>query len=226
MRLVGGFGTLCDPLHSGIVEVYHFGEWGALCFDGRKDDRLVADVVCRQLGFPHGTPVDPTEAEEINDYDDYRFFFTALAPEAVEESQRPQERFWLSAATCRGPEERLVDCDLGPGFRTANRGCTATGVTRFQAACRQFAVSAALEDVTTPGAGTNVLSRCMHASECLQHAKPSSNCPDRDLVGSCINLNAAVQLDRMIHLFLHLSMQVTLSTRNLHENDSELHGAM
>ena len=67
MRLVGGFGTLCDPLHSGFTEVFHDGEWGAIClepFSGSTnppEDRLVADVVCRQLGFPHGTLVIPRE---------------------------------------------------------------------------------------------------------------------------------------------------------------------
>eukprot|EP00892_Ulva_mutabilis_P004105 jgi/Ulvmu1/2066/UM121_0007.1 len=149
VRLVGGFGTLCDPLHNGIVEVFHFGEWGALCFDDRSNDRLVADVVCRQLGFLHGTPVDPTNADA--DANDYSFVGFGAPEGAEEESELPQERFWLSEASCRGPEDRLVDCDLGVGFRTNNRGCTGR-VTRFRAACRQFAVSAALEDVATPGA--------------------------------------------------------------------------
>ena len=162
MRLVGGFGTLCDPLHSGIVEVYHFGEWGALCFDGRLTDQLVAEVVCRQLGFPHGTPVDPIEPDEINSYDDDSFLLSLARTGVLEESQRPQERFWLSSAACRGPEERLVDCDLGRGFRGANEGCNRAGVTRFQAACRQFAVSEALEDVTTPYACAVLLRRLMH----------------------------------------------------------------
>ena len=149
MRLVGGFGTLCDPLHTGVVEVFHFGEWGALCFGSSDDDQLVADVVCRQLGFPHGTPVDPREAQtEVSEYSFYGGLY-----DTPDESEGPQERFWLSAASCRGSEERLVDCDIRPGFRTANEGCTGTSVTRFQAACRQFAVSEALEDVTTPGAG-------------------------------------------------------------------------
>eukprot|EP00892_Ulva_mutabilis_P002373 jgi/Ulvmu1/12136/UM084_0063.1 len=151
VRLVGGFGTLCDPLHTGIVEVFHFGEWGALCFDDRDDDMLVADVVCRQLGFPHGTPVDPTEAE-VDSTPDYYFGPFGPGSGVTEESQLPQERFWLSAASCRGTEVRLVDCDLGPGFRTNNRGCRGAAGTRFQAACRQFAVSEALEDVATPGA--------------------------------------------------------------------------
>ena len=67
MRLVGGFGTLCDPLHSGFAEVFHDGEWGAICLEpfsrstNPPEDRLVADVVCRQLGFPHGSLVIPRE---------------------------------------------------------------------------------------------------------------------------------------------------------------------
>ena len=64
MRLTGGSGTPCDPLHSGFVEVYHAGEWGRIClgpFESRAEpaDTLVADVACRQLGFPHGTLVIP-----------------------------------------------------------------------------------------------------------------------------------------------------------------------
>ena len=68
MRLRGGFGTPCDPLHSGFVEIFHDGEWGRVCLEAfdynqEPDDRLVADVACRQLGFPHGTLVIPSEGE-------------------------------------------------------------------------------------------------------------------------------------------------------------------
>jgi len=60
VRLRGGFGTPCDAVYSGFVEVYHFEEWGAICIGDDVSDTLAADVVCRQLGFPHGTAVDPT----------------------------------------------------------------------------------------------------------------------------------------------------------------------
>ena len=68
VRLVGGFGTPCDPLHSGFVEIFHDDDWGRIClhpFDNKREpeDRLVADVACRQLGFPHGTLVLPRAGE-------------------------------------------------------------------------------------------------------------------------------------------------------------------
>ena len=66
MRVRGGFGNLCDPIHSGFIEVLHSGEWGSICTEqtreNRAEDNLVADVVCRQLGFPHGTRIDPLRA--------------------------------------------------------------------------------------------------------------------------------------------------------------------
>ena len=39
---------------SGVVEVYVAGEWVGVCTDewGRED----SEVVCRQLGYPTGTP--------------------------------------------------------------------------------------------------------------------------------------------------------------------------
>ena len=156
VRLVGGFGTLCDPLHTGIVEVFHDDEWGALCLDTTPPDTLVADVVCRQLGFPHGSPSDPRVARvgpAAADDDDR---YDAGYQERPEESEIPQERFWLTEVNCRGPEAALADCDLGPGFVQGLSSCSEGSggpVRRFHAACRQFAVDEALEAVTTPGAG-------------------------------------------------------------------------
>lgn len=142
VRLRGGFGTPCDPLHSGFIEVLHDAEWGSICTSARaqmsaEDDR-VADVTCRQLGFPHGTRVNPLSAIPTGD--------------AVEEAEEPSERFWLSSVTCRGPEGRLIDCDLGPGFRENNAGCSPED-TRIHGACRQFPVAEAFEAKTTPDAG-------------------------------------------------------------------------
>ena len=154
MRLRGGFGTPCDAVYSGFVEVFHRGEWGAICQATNGADRLVADVVCRQIGFPHGTVIDPAtippDQERIeNDYGGYTYGPYIQEEEEAEESQ---ERFWLNRVSCFGPEEKLVDCDLGRGFRSDNAGCRASPF-RFTVACRTFPVAEALESVTTPGAG-------------------------------------------------------------------------
>lgn len=156
VRLRGGFGTPCDPLHSGFVEVFNAGEWGAIC-DGefaRRRDFLVADVVCRQLGFPHGTVVD-SETTRPDLYFDYYF-----NDDIGEESEVPLGRVWLNAIQCSGPESRLVDCNLGPGFLPAasvEQACFRLGSeappSRLYVACRKFAIPEALEAVVAPAAG-------------------------------------------------------------------------
>lgn len=161
VRLRGGFGTLCDPIHSGYVEILHLGEWGSICTDRRAEDaaqdRLVSDVVCRQLGFPHGTRVDPLTAREpppndtMKPYiaDNYGNYYDYALN--VEEAEEAVDLFWLSDVACTGPEDRLTDCGLGQGFRK-NIGCA--GIRhRLHVACREFPVLDALEEITTPGAG-------------------------------------------------------------------------
>ena len=157
MRLRGGFGTLCDPVYTGFVEVFHFDEWGAICTGDDQEDRLAADVVCRQLGFPHGTMVDaetnPPDRERI--YDDYGGYSYIDYVAEMEENLAPQDRFWLNVLNCRGPEDTILDCDLGQGFRSNNAGCSSP--VRLTVACRTFPITAALEDDTTPGAGAHLL---------------------------------------------------------------------
>eukprot|EP00892_Ulva_mutabilis_P008497 jgi/Ulvmu1/6019/UM260_0003.1 len=145
VRLRGGFGTPCDPVHSGFVEVFHEQEWGALCFGADYGDARVADVVCRQLGLPHGTVVDPKTNPPPGQLGSRRAADT-------EEATEPQERFWLTSVECRGPEDELLECGLGDGFSTDNAGCNPSRSIRFTVACRSFAVTEALENVTTPGA--------------------------------------------------------------------------
>lgn len=125
-------------------------EWGAICNGLSIENPLVSDVVCRQLGFPHGTIVDPTTnpPDPVPGMIDYY----AYPDYAQEEAEEPSERFWLDDVFCRGPEARLIDCQLGQGFRQGNAGCTLNPL-RVTIACRKFAVSEALEDVTTPRAG-------------------------------------------------------------------------
>lgn len=160
VRLRGGFGTPRSPIHTGFVEVLHNSEWGAICAGLSDRGVLMADVVCRQLGFPHGTAVDPTTNPQSMDQSDPTF----RSGIDVEESQEPYERFWLTAVTCNGVEERLVDCIGGRAFLTdavgrrafridgVGRACNSQSL-RLTVACRSFAVPEALEAVSTPGAG-------------------------------------------------------------------------
>eukprot|EP00892_Ulva_mutabilis_P007291 jgi/Ulvmu1/4934/UM204_0006.1 len=165
VRLRGGFGTLCDPIHTGFVEVLHFDEWGSICTDqfseNRAEDNLVADVVCRQLGFPHGTRVDPLTARPPpptpdpdvapSPYSSYYYGNYYDYSSITEEAEEPVDRFWLSSVMCNGPEGRLIDCDLGQGFRNNNAGCNSRP-HRIHIACRQFPVVEALEEITSDGA--------------------------------------------------------------------------
>lgn len=178
VRLVGGFGSPCDSLFTGIVEVYHDSEWGGICTYSPLDNTLAADVICRQLGFPHGTPVDPLTPVKPRDSNSSQFApspwggyssYYDYSNDIEEESELPAGRFWLSEVNCNGPESTLNECNLGPGYRTANKGCSGGRVSRMTVACRQFAVPEAAEAVTTPDAGTYAYSitlgthRVMHA---------------------------------------------------------------
>ena len=154
VRLRGGFGTQCDPVHTGFIEIFHLGEWRAVCEQG-QEDRLVADVVCRQLGYPHGTPVRPlSNRADPAGTDDGDYVPMPYEP-ITEEAEEPLGRFWLSRAACRGTEDELLDCNVRPGFRRDNAGCTDTPV-RVTVACRSFPVPSALESVVTPGAGVTI----------------------------------------------------------------------
>lgn len=173
VRLRGGSGTLCDPVYSGFIEILNKGEWGSICTrrfsEIEAEDKLVADVVCRQLGFPHGTRVDPLVATTTVDLDTtppasrFRPFFGINAD--PEEAEEPVELFWLYGydVRCAGPEQNLVDCDLGLGFRR-NPGECESDSHRIYAACRQFPVVEAFEEITTPGAGAY----CSETWGCLQ----------------------------------------------------------
>ena len=173
VRLRGGFGTPCDPLHTEFIEVLTEREWGGISTsvvaETQEEDTLVADVVCRQLGFPHGTRVNPlTSDPEIGS-------FRAFPEDVSLEAEAPVERFWLSSVTCRGSEGSLLDCDLGPGFRVRNEGCPSPAHPIY-IACRQFSIVEALEAVTSPGAGTTVMK-----SECTtMYGRRSSSCGSYD----------------------------------------------
>lgn len=158
VRLRGGFGTLCDQVHTGFVEVFHDDEWGAICAGTDPTGRLVGDVVCRQLGFPHGTMVDPSVNPAGADRDivvRYDYDNNFLLQDA-EEAEEPVDRYWLETVSCRGSEDMLLDCELGNGLLDADDDdseCIRFRTTRLTVACRMFPIIAALEAVTTPGAG-------------------------------------------------------------------------
>ena len=149
VRLTGGSGTPCDPLYTGVVEVFRADveAWGAVCTEVDPEDRLAADVVCRQLGFPHGTAVAPAGIIPEG---------AAPSPGADEDLM---ESFAMRGAACRGVEERLDECRLGEGLEG---GCMNKPM-RLTVACRQFPVAEALESVVTPGAGAAL---CRYHATC------------------------------------------------------------
>ena len=85
--------------------------------------------MCRQLGFPHGTRVDPLTADPPPPEGDsspyttfyYKYYYQSENPEEAEE---PVERFWLREVAYSGPEARLVDCDPGRGYIDNIVGCS------------------------------------------------------------------------------------------------------
>ena len=90
-----------DTLGEGRVEVYHDGEWGAVCDDfwGLAD----AKVACRQLGYPGATA-------------------------ALRELSGPTDiPIWLDNMNCSGSESRLADCDSSGWGPHNPRYCSTVG---------------------------------------------------------------------------------------------------
>ena len=83
--------------YEGRVEVYHNGAWGTVCDD--VWDIEDATVVCRQLGFPHGTTQSHTNAQ--------------FGPGTGQ--------IWLDNVACSGQESRLDACG-NEGWGTHNCG--------------------------------------------------------------------------------------------------------
>ena len=135
MRLIDGVGSPCDPLYTGILEIFNEGRWGAVCTNGGRD-AITADVVCRQLGFPFGNPVDGDFARRDDDGTD---------PDTLDESEVMSDPVWLFGVSCRGPEENLSDC-LGDYDNFSDGTSDGPCRRRLHVACRQFAVDAALEE--------------------------------------------------------------------------------
>lgn len=118
---------------------------------------FAADVICRQLGFPHGSVIDtlnpePFEGDSDRGSDRHQQF----PVEGLVESQT-EGRVWLGGVQCAGREDRVLECELQPpGFIPDAQTCFdagAKGRVRLVVACRKFPVEAALEAERTPGAG-------------------------------------------------------------------------
>ena len=107
LRLSGGFGTPCDPIYTGFVEIFHAGEWGAIC-EGSNEfvHRNTPPVVRRQLGFQHGTvfyrSINPAEADR--DILVIEAYAANFALEEADEAEEPIRRYWLAAPGCQGTE--------------------------------------------------------------------------------------------------------------------------
>ena len=165
MRLVRGLGTPCDPLHTGIVEVFHDGEWGTICVaigaQRVPTDANVADTVCRQLGFPYGTVVSNIDPMDDRDYS---YPYRAYLDDLVESEEYGPGDAWVNRVGCGGDEQELLECGV-QFFLQGRRACidclgSSCGSNDYtgqnaelEVACRQFAVEEAAEAVVTPGAG-------------------------------------------------------------------------
>lgn len=137
------------------MEIFHLQEWGGVCIDTTVTEFLHADVICRQLGFPHGTDAsietDPPGNTGL----------TNNAGTGILEGLA--ERAWLPDVRCTGAEAELLECQLGQGFRDDLADCGRSRL-RLAVTCRTFAVSEALEDVATPGARTPLSSYVQSSS--------------------------------------------------------------
>ena len=156
VRLRGGSGTPCDPVHTGFAEIFLNGAWGAIGGQSNgRPDAHVADVVCRQLGFPHGTSVDPTSNPRAGpDATDLYTYYIIDYSLTGEESMEPSAGTWLDAFACQGTEERVLDCPVTLSIRNDYAFTRETDFDlRLTVVCRSFAVPEALEEVTTAGAG-------------------------------------------------------------------------
>ena len=91
--------TACDDVHFGAVEFFNAGRWGSICAPDSDVATFAIDaaVVCRQLGFPFGSLIDPAET-----------FY--------EEPGEMEGIAWASDVLCTGLEDRLDECFFPENF--------------------------------------------------------------------------------------------------------------
>ena len=79
------------------VEVYHDKEWGTVCDDGAS--KKFVKTVCKQLGKPFDRALEAA-GQGTGD--------SGMIP--------GRGRIWLTEVQCENIEDRITDCDLGPGW--------------------------------------------------------------------------------------------------------------
>lgn len=120
----------CDEVHMGAVEFFNDGRWGQICGpSGQRQGASTVDanVVCRQLGFPFGSLMDPDESR-----------FVAI------EKPNANPVTWATEVICTGLEERIADCFFPEAFG-ASGGSVSNGLPPAVAGeCRDFGTLTAL----------------------------------------------------------------------------------
>ena len=95
VRLVNNYD---GAINQGRVEVYHDGQWGTVCDDGFTTEN--AQVVCRELGFPHYIDAQVAEYHQFGEGGD---------------------PIWMDDVICDGSESHLSVC-AHRGWGTHNCG--------------------------------------------------------------------------------------------------------
>lgn len=93
-----------DNHDSGILEVFHEGRWGAVCFSNINSN-YAASLACNHLGYSNGVHVQSPAFEE-NTGCGQRVFGSGI---------------WMDNVTCFGNKTNLLNCSKGPiGLHTCN----------------------------------------------------------------------------------------------------------
>lgn len=77
----------------GILEIYHMGEWGAMC---NADDQNVASLACRELGYVTGTKVYLNNANQI------------------------KNKVWVPYVSCSSDDKSVKECYISYGWSTCS----------------------------------------------------------------------------------------------------------
>lgn len=154
----------CDPVHSGLVQIFSAGVWSSICTDrfgrfggDRTSFDLDADVVCRQLGFPFGTVTDVTGAGDRRFTDLYDYDYSIGGDVSPPLDSVP---VFATRVSCTGKEAALRECffperealspyddyfvGAAPGpVSVGGLSCTRFEGSRLGVVCHQFEIEGA-----------------------------------------------------------------------------------